>query len=85
MIPPQEVHGSSYHQLAEVDGYSAGMKFPSAAAAAAAGYTDNKPQEMDSKNYIAELPAGAQGDSERRPLSSDTSRPATPDGVGPRR
>jgi len=80
LIPPQEVEGTSYHQLAEVDGYSAGMKFSSAAAAAAAGYTDTKPQEMDSKNFIAELPAQQ---SERRPLSSDTSRPVTPE--GPRR
>ncbi|KAJ5723462.1 hypothetical protein N7488_001497 [Penicillium malachiteum] len=73
IVPPQEVEGSTYQQYAEVDGYAAAQKFPSSASALSS--SDNKPQEMDSKNFVAELPAHQD---EQRPLSSDTSRPSSP-------
>ncbi|KAJ5736019.1 uncharacterized protein N7483_001144 [Penicillium malachiteum] len=73
LVPPQEVEGSTYQQYAEVDGYSAAQKFPSSAAALDS--LDNKAQAMDSKSFVAELPAHQD---EQRPLSGDTSRPSSP-------
>ncbi|KAJ5644998.1 hypothetical protein N7507_011009 [Penicillium longicatenatum] len=75
IVPPQEVDGNSYQKVAEMDGYTANKNF---GVAEAVGSTpDQKPQETDSKNFVAELPASLV---ETRPLSSDTSRPGTPEG-----
>jgi hypothetical protein len=75
IVPPQEVDGNSYQKVAEMDGYTADKNF---GVAEAVGSTpDQKPQETDSKNFAAELPASLV---ETRPLSSDTSRPGTPEG-----
>ncbi|KAJ6096255.1 hypothetical protein N7486_007001 [Penicillium sp. IBT 16267x] len=75
IIPPQEVDGNSYQKHAELDGYTADLKFGIAEVAGSS--PDYKPQETESQNFVAELPAPL---AEQRSLSSNTSRPCTPEG-----
>ncbi|KAJ5539769.1 hypothetical protein N7513_008101 [Penicillium frequentans] len=75
IIAPQEVDGDSHQKIAEMDGYTADNKFGVAEVPGSNPWY--RPQEMDAKNFVAELPAPH---SEQRPLSSNISRPIASEG-----
>lgn len=61
MAMPQPLHeaeGTVPQKYAEVDGYAAGQKFPSEVAG---GGIATKAYEIDSTNYVAELPGAHDG------------------------